>query len=195
MISGWEIIHNFSAHRLGKIWLCWDPGQVFVEPIHIHEQLITCKVTLTGRGGFWMLSIVYGATQGPNQRRLFQELSFVKGLVSQVPWLIIWDFNVIKAYQEKSGNAVFSGYENEFRDCLSGLEIEDLAATGCFHSWTNNQIGDAFVSKKLDRALSNLEWLQHFGNTAVEYFGERSFRSFSYSCYSGEFYQLWSKAV
>jgi hypothetical protein len=35
--------------------------------------------------------------------------------------------------------------------------------------WTNNQCGDAFVSKKLDRALSNLEWLQHFGNIAVEF--------------------------
>lgn len=44
-----------------------------------------------------------------------------------------------------------------------------MAASGCFHTWANNQTGDAFVSKKLDRALSNLDWLQHFGNTAVEF--------------------------
>lgn len=26
MIPGWEMIHNYSAHRLGRIWVYWDPG-------------------------------------------------------------------------------------------------------------------------------------------------------------------------
>lgn len=63
MFPGWGIIHNYSSHRLGRIWLCWDLGKVSVEAIHIHEQMITCKVTSTDGGGSWILSIVYGATR------------------------------------------------------------------------------------------------------------------------------------
>jgi len=38
-----------------------------------------------------------------------------------------------------------------------------------FHKWTNKQAGPAFVSRKLDRVMSNVGWLQHFGNTSVNF--------------------------
>jgi hypothetical protein len=79
MVPGWEVIHNYSAHRLGRIWLCWDPNQVSIHPMHIHAQSITCKVTLVDQSSSWLLTIVYGATQGIERMALFQELLFVKG--------------------------------------------------------------------------------------------------------------------
>jgi hypothetical protein len=105
MVPRWGIVHNYSSHKLGRIWLCWDLGKVSVEAIHIREQMITCKVTSTYGGGSWILSIVYGATQGSDRRRLFHGMTFIKGLVSQFSWLITGAFNVVKAPQEKSGIA------------------------------------------------------------------------------------------
>ncbi|XP_062154353.1 uncharacterized protein LOC133862536 [Alnus glutinosa] len=99
---------------------------------------------------------------------LFQELLFVKGLASQIPWLVTGDFNVVRAYQEKSGKEGFSNYEHEFIDCLSCLEIEDRSSCAWLFPYVDKQSMWISISKKLDRALSNLEWLQHFGNTAVE---------------------------
>lgn len=49
------------------------------------------------------------------------------------------------------------------------MEVDDLVYSGCFHTWTNKQLGVDFVSKKLDRAMSNCAWLQLFGNSSVEF--------------------------
>lgn len=85
------------------------------------------------------------------------------------PWLITGDFNVIRFPNEKWGKEGFSCYEKEFVDCIKNLEVDDIAYTGCFHTWTNKQIGAAFVSKKLDRVLVNGDWLASFSNTAMEF--------------------------
>jgi exonuclease III len=169
MLPSWGLIHNYSSHQLGRIWVCWDPNVFSVMAVYINEQLITCRVSSASNNESWMLSTVYGATQGPDRRKLLQALSFAKGLTHGYPWLIGGDFNVIRSPHEKWGNVGFSCYELEFIECMHNLEIEDLVYTSCFHTWTNNQVRDAFVSKKLDRVLSNLLWLQQFGNSSVQF--------------------------
>lgn len=54
-------------------------------------------------------------------------------------------------------------------DCLRDLEVDELAFLGCFHTWTNKQSDSDFVSKKLDRVMSNCAWLQLFGNSSAEF--------------------------
>jgi hypothetical protein len=90
-------------------------------------------------------------------------LRLIKETVDTLPWLIIGDFNVICYSQEKWGKEGFSCYDREFVECVQQLEIDDLSFSGCFHTWTNNQVGEDFVSKKLDRVLSNGAWLHSFG--------------------------------
>lgn len=46
MFPNWKIIHNYSSHVLGRIWICWDPGITSVSAVSIHEQVLTCKETL-----------------------------------------------------------------------------------------------------------------------------------------------------
>jgi exonuclease III len=36
MLSGWEVVNNYSKHYLGKIWICWDPGGYVLEIYDIH---------------------------------------------------------------------------------------------------------------------------------------------------------------
>lgn len=169
MLSGWEVINNYSAHYLGRVWICWDPGGSSIKVFDVHEQVITCHVNSADMGIPWMFSVVYGATQGLERRHLLQKLSYIKNLVGCHPWLLAGDFNVVRTVQEKWGNAGISCYGKEFEECIQGLEKDDLAYTGCFHTCTNNQAGPNFVYRKLDRVMSNVVWFEHFGNTSVEF--------------------------
>jgi exonuclease III len=78
MLPGWEVINNYSAHILGRIWVCWDPGISSLKALDIHEQVITCQVDSVVTGSPWALSVVYGATQGLDRRDLLQRLNFLK---------------------------------------------------------------------------------------------------------------------
>jgi hypothetical protein len=83
--------------------------------------------------------------------------------------LIAGDFNVVRTTQEKWGSTSLTCYVKEFRDCVFSLEVVDLAYSGFFHTWTNKQAGSDFVSRKLDRVMANVNWLQHYGNTYVDF--------------------------
>jgi hypothetical protein len=106
-----------------------------------------------------------------------QELDYIKGSIGYIPWLLAGDFNVIRFQQEKWVNIVFTCYETEFVECINRLEVEDLAFMGCFHTWTNKQVGESFVSKELDRVMSNLEWMLTFGISVEQFlsFGPKPF--------------------
>jgi hypothetical protein len=140
---------------LGRIWICWDPGGVILEAFDVHSQVITCRVTSKDSGANWMLSAFYGATHGTDRRNLLKELRLMKDTMGRLPWLITGNFNVIKYPEEKWGKEGFSCYEKEFVECIQNLEVDDIAYTSYFHTWTNNQFGLDFVSKKLDRVLAN----------------------------------------
>jgi hypothetical protein len=131
--------------------------------------VITCRVAANQEYGQLILSAVYGANQGLDRRNLLKELVSIKGSIGVMPWIIASDFNVIRFPQETSGSTVFTCYEREFVECLKVLEVEDVSFTGCFHTWTNKQARMDFVSKKLDRVLSNLEWLRIFPNSSVDF--------------------------
>jgi hypothetical protein len=42
VVPGWEFIHNYGSHILGKIWVCWNPENLNIITILVHEQAITC---------------------------------------------------------------------------------------------------------------------------------------------------------
>lgn len=113
MLPGWKIINNYSKHCLGKIWICWDPGGDKLEVFDIHAQVITCRVISKDSGVNWMLSVVYGATSGPDRRGLLTKLRVLKAAMGRVPWIITGDFNVIRFPEEKWGKEGFSYYERE----------------------------------------------------------------------------------
>jgi len=109
-----------------------------------------------------MLSVcLWCPTSGPDRRGLLTKLRLLKAAMGRVPW-ITGDFNVVRFPEEKWGKEGFSCYEKEFVDCIQHLEVDDIAYMGCYHTWTNNQAGSDFVSKKLDRVLANGEWLTSF---------------------------------
>jgi hypothetical protein len=183
MLPGWEMINNYSAHILGMIWVCWDLGISSLKALDIHEQVITCQVDSVVTGSPWALFVVYGATQGLDRRDLLQRLNFLKFSAGCLPWLIAGDFNVVRTTQEKWGSASLTCYEKEFQHSVFSLEVDDLAYSCFFHTWTNKQAGSNVGLRKLDRVMANVNWLQHYGNTPVDFL-ERSLSDHSPSLVS-----------
>jgi exonuclease III len=166
--SSWGWIHNYGNHWMGRIWVCWDPNIVSVQLLSSNEQALSCRV-VSHDSKSWFVSAIYGSNKGVERRTLWQELIEVKGQIGDCPWLIIGgDFNVVKSHQDKWGTSGLSGYEQDFVNCVNRLEVEDLPFSGLFHTWSNKQAGDSFVSKKLDQVVANFGWLP-FGNTSVEF--------------------------
>jgi exonuclease III len=62
VLPGWNLIHNYDMHWLGRIWVCWDPGITSIKQLSSHEQAVTCQVDNGTNGGSWILSIVYGTS-------------------------------------------------------------------------------------------------------------------------------------
>jgi exonuclease III len=149
LVPGWEVLHNYGAHCYGRIWICWDSGIVSIQVMDIHEQVLTCRVCPTTGQNPWILLAIYGANQGIERRRMLNQLEVIKNFVGTFPWMLASDFNVICRQQEKWGNGRLNCYEIEFVECLKRIEVEDLPFTGCYLTWTNNQVGDWFVAKKI----------------------------------------------
>jgi len=173
LVPGWEVLHNYEAYCYGRIWICWDPGIVYIQLMDVHEEVLTCTVCPTSRQASWILSAIYGANQGLDRKRMLNQLELVKGFVGSFPWMLAGDFKFIRRQQDRRGHGLLNCYEKDFVECIRKIEVDDLPFTGCFYTWTNNQDGDCFVAKKLDRVMANLSWMQRFVNTTVDFLAAR----------------------
>ncbi|XP_059630004.1 uncharacterized protein LOC132272963 [Cornus florida] len=61
----------------------------------------------------------------------------------------------------------------EFMQCLHSNELEDLRYNGIFFSWSNNSLGCANVSRKLDRVLINQAWMNMFPQAECNFLPHR----------------------
>lgn len=75
------------------------------------------------------------------------------------------DFNEILYNWEKLGTRMAENYRlMAFSEFLNACFLMDLESKGCSFTWANNRDGDAFVKKRLDRVLCNVEWRVLFPN-------------------------------
>ncbi|GAV81836.1 hypothetical protein CFOL_v3_25289 [Cephalotus follicularis] len=55
----------------------------------------------------------------------------------------------------------------DFNCTIRSVELGDLKSTGLNFTWNNMRSGTAAISKKLDRAMGNLQWFKCFGDSYV----------------------------
>ena len=73
-----------------------------------------------------------------------------------------------------NGNQVLNSDVREFNECIQQLAVFDHAYNGPLFTWSNRQ-GDGFVTKKLDRALINAQWLFSFPSSKMEFLPPEAF--------------------
>ncbi|GKA93351.1 RNA-directed DNA polymerase, eukaryota, reverse transcriptase zinc-binding domain protein [Tanacetum coccineum] len=129
--------------------------------LHYYKQTVLCRIE-DRRGKLLMFcTIVYAANGGNERRDLWKDLSLYKGIVADYPWAIMGDMNVTLDLSEHStGSSSMSKDMQEFMDCVKLIEIEDIASSRLFYTWTKNlhkskQGDNTGILKKLDRAMRN----------------------------------------
>ena len=67
------------------------------------------------------------------------------------PWILGWDFNLVKNLDRKNGGIrklnLISEYFNEF---IANLELVDVRMTNGTFTWNNKRIGDRGITCNLD---------------------------------------------
>ncbi|XP_019233099.1 PREDICTED: uncharacterized protein LOC109213721 [Nicotiana attenuata] len=87
-----------------------------------------------------------------------------------IPWLVIDDFNVVMAPQDRMiGNPVTYAETKDYADCMQGLMLNKLQWKGDYYTWTNKQLGTDRIYSRIDRTFGDHEWMMQWGNLLVEY--------------------------
>ena len=166
--KGWSWLHNYSSAYNGRIWVIWS-DHMKVDLVDSTAQCITCKVLIDAKQFY--LSVVYGFNEGVERRALWNHLYFLNGALSQCPWMIAGDFNIIAHPSKSSKYNGFQGISNdikEFQEIVQKLAVVDHCFSGPMFTWSNNQ-EEGFLARKLDRVLINDIWLHSFAHSTVEF--------------------------
>ena len=169
---GWSCLHNYSSHRLGRIWVCWSDA-VEIVPVSTSAQMITVWVRYKATGDTFLCSFVYASNCMIERRELWREMETIaETVVGDVnAWIIQGDFNVALSSLEHSSlmeSAADRSAIREFQNVVRNCDMSDLAQVGPSFTWSNSQVGNP-ISKKLDRVMINSCWIGGFPNSFVSF--------------------------
>lgn len=170
MFSGWSYVHNYSNHRLGRIWVCWS-DEVEVCHVTTSMQMITVWVKYKATGDTFLCSFVYASNYANERRKLWREMELIGASVRNNPWIIQGDFNVSLSMQEHSLSTATRMDMNairEFKNAVQKCDMMDLAQVGPSFTWTNCH-DDYPISKKLDQVMINSVWINEFPRSFVTF--------------------------
>ncbi|GLT69224.1 hypothetical protein SLA2020_413920 [Shorea laevis] len=115
----------------------------------------------------WLVSCAHAPSTGAD-RSSFWSLLESTGNRFQGPWILIGDFNAILSSAEKKGGRNFgSPSHNSFVDFVHSNGLVDLGYVGNPFTWNNNRQGTHNIKERLDRGLSNHNWILLFLNALI----------------------------
>ncbi|KAJ6319273.1 hypothetical protein OIU78_014820 [Salix suchowensis] len=119
----------------GGVWLLWNGSSVSLQVIAHANQSITALVHV--RNKCWLLTVVY---VNPNPRIRESLWTYFDGLAkaSNLPWLVMGDFNDISCASEKYGGNFDSG-GSAFVDWISRNQLIDLGFSSSKFTWCNKK--------------------------------------------------------
>ncbi|XP_038979872.1 uncharacterized protein LOC120109991 [Phoenix dactylifera] len=156
----WESYTFDSRGLSGGILLLWRRGVATFDVVMVVSAPDVAP---------WVLCGVYTSTDYRIRRVLWQEIT---SLTAQgVPTVVVGDFNCILSLGDKRGGAAFMDRADrrEFRDFVSRTGLVDLGFSGPQFTWCNNQLGNARVSERLDRAFASPDWILRFPTCRVSH--------------------------
>ncbi|XP_050229090.1 uncharacterized protein LOC126678227 [Mercurialis annua] len=85
------------------------------------------------------------------------------------PWMIQGDFNAVLTDNDRCGGSdIDNNHARELKDCMNDSNLGEMRSIGCSYSWSNNQIDNNKICRRLDRAFINENWQDGFQNSYFE---------------------------
>ncbi|XP_077249405.1 uncharacterized protein LOC143888906 [Tasmannia lanceolata] len=87
-----------------------------------------------------------------------------------IPWISHRDFNVIRYLNEKFDGADLVRTDlEEFNNFIINCSLTDLKSLGQTLSWSNSSKSGDYKLRRLDRAIVNDDWLEHFPSSSANF--------------------------
>ncbi|GAB2273254.1 hypothetical protein Dimus_008054, partial [Dionaea muscipula] len=112
MFRGWSLIHNYSHDPNGRVW----------------------------RDLVFEASFVYARNDYSLRISLWDSIVHIADSARQTPLVILGDFNVIRALEEKTGGGAAPRGMREFSQCLLRAGLEDLRYAGLQFGPTTSRV-------------------------------------------------------
>jgi hypothetical protein len=147
-----SMIVNPTTTRSGGVLLLWKQGiniqQLFSAPnyidVSVHEST----------GKVWRLTGIYGEPKWEDKYKTWDKLRELKSN-SNLPWVVIGDFNeILFSHEKEGGNPRPQNFMQAFRDSLIACDLHDVGYSGDRFTWRRGG-----VRERLDRATANSDWL------------------------------------
>lgn len=150
----------------GGLALFWD-NRILVTVESHSPHFVNAIGEYIGSGRRMRITFVYAPNDFQGRLHLWEELCQISHS-NNLPWICAGDFNEILYLWEKVGMRVAENYHMKaFQDFLDACCLMDLESKGCTFTWANNREGDAYVKKRLDRAVCSMEWRVTFPEAEV----------------------------
>ena len=90
--------------------------------------------------------------------------------MSNLPWLLVGDFKVVRSFEESASDSDYSRAEMEaFDTCITNTELIDHhPSNGFYYNWSHTQANNPAI-KRLDRVLINHHWSTVFPNSNAQF--------------------------
>ncbi|XP_019176865.1 PREDICTED: uncharacterized protein LOC109172170 [Ipomoea nil] len=127
---------------------------------------INVKVTLPGQPA-WRLTCFYGFPERSRRHDAWNLLRELKAQ-SDLPWVVIGDFNDIASHAEKRGvnphpDSLIRGFNDTLLDC----GLSDLGMVGYEFTWERGRGTHRWVEERLDRAVASGDWCEMYTGVSV----------------------------
>lgn len=154
--AGWNKHTNCGITQGGCIIVLWNSSTMNLDIILTEAQVIHCKIRCKLTNSLFYCSFIYGFWKVATQWSLWDSFRNSR-LATNLPWLILGDFNVIKPPIERVGGVRSKEYEmDEFNDFCLSFEFCDADSIGAHFTWSNV---NGSILYKLDRVMINNTWL------------------------------------
>ena len=134
------MVDNFHLSPNGRIMIIWRGDMVDLEVKDSNAQVINCLATCKTTSIRFCVSFVYGLNKVVERRQLWGSLCRFSSS-SDLPCILLGDFNVVLKGEEKTNGLLVTQYEtSDFQDCCYEIGVEDLRSTGMYYTWSNNTV-------------------------------------------------------
>lgn len=148
--SKWSLVTNKGLARNVCIVVLWSDQDVELSVLRAVDQCIQCYIRKKFEAFAGYISFIYAMNTTTTRGRWWDLLDELQGSI-QEPWLVLGDFNVVLAKDEKqidSGQVRDVG--TELVDMMECCGLTDLQYVGCNFTWSYSH-----TWCKLDFALVN----------------------------------------
>jgi hypothetical protein len=157
-------IVNPSTNRSGGVILFWKKEiviqQIFSAPKYIDVRVIESQVKI------WRLTGIYGEPRWEDKYKTWDKMRELS-LNSNLPWVLIGDFNEIAfSHEKEGGNPRPPSFMQAFREVMTDCNLEDFGFSGEVFTWKRGTIRE-----RLDRALANGAWNSMHPGAGVQHLG------------------------